>query len=131
MPPIIIAVIVLALGFDFLNGIHDSSNIVATMISSRALPPRVALTMTAIAHFIGPFIFGVAVATTIGHEVVAAHTISMQVILAALISAICWNLLTWYLGFPSSSSHALVWGFIGSVVVGAGWQEIQLPGIEK
>jgi inorganic phosphate transporter, PiT family len=131
MSPLIIAVIVLALAFDFLNGIHDSSNIVATMISSRALPPRVALTMTAIAEFTGPLIFGVAVANTIGHEVVAAETISIQVILAALISAICWNLLTWYLGFPSSSSHALVGGFIGAVIIGAGWQAILLHGLEK
>jgi inorganic phosphate transporter, PiT family len=129
--PLILAVILLALVFDFLNGIHDSSNIVATMISSRAVPPRVALTMTAIAEFTGPLIFGVAVATTIGHEVVAADTISIQVLLAALISAICWNLLTWYLGFPSSSSHALVGGFIGAVVIGAGWKAILLHGLEK
>ena len=131
MSPIIITVIVLALVFDFLNGIHDSSNIVATMISSRALSPRVALTMTAVAEFSGPFIFGVAVANTIGHEVVAAQAINTVVLLAALCSAILWNLLTWYLGFPSSSSHAMIGGFIGSVVMGAGWQAIQIPGIVK
>ena len=127
----IIAVIVLALIFDFLNGIHDSSNVVATMISSRAIPPRVALGMTALANFFGPFIFGVAVAETIGHEIVAAEAISPQVLLAALASAIIWNLLTWYLGFPSSSSHALIGGFIGAVMIGAGWQAIQLHGLEK
>ncbi len=131
MTPIIITVIVLALIFDFLNGIHDSSNVVATMISSRALSPRMALAMTAVANFIGPFIFGVAVADTIGHEVVAAQAINEVVLLAALSSAIVWNLLTWYLGFPSSSSHALIGGFIGAVVIDAGWQAIQLPGIEK
>jgi PiT family inorganic phosphate transporter len=131
MSPIIIAVIILALIFDFLNGIHDSSNVVATMISSRALSPRVALFMTALANFIGPFIFGVAVADTIGHEVVIAQAINTVVLLAALTSAIVWNLLTWYLGFPSSSSHALIGGFIGAVVIDAGWQAIQLPGIEK
>jgi inorganic phosphate transporter, PiT family len=131
MSPIIIAVIVLALGFDFLNGIHDSSNVVATMISSRALSPRVALVMTAVANFIGPFIFGVAVANTIGHEVVVAEAINTLVLLAALSSAIAWNLLTWYLGFPSSSSHALIGGFVGAVVMDAGWQAIQMPGIEK
>jgi len=131
MSPIIIVVIVLALVFDFLNGIHDSSNIVATMISSRALSPRVALTMTAVAEFSGPFIFGVAVANTIGHEVVVAEAINTVVLLAALSSAILWNLLTWYLGFPSSSSHALIGGFVGAVVMDAGWQAIQLPGIEK
>jgi len=131
MSPIIIAVIVLALGFDFLNGIHDSSNIVATMISSRALSPRMALGLTALANFFGPFIFGVAVAETIGHEVVASEAISVTVILAALASAIVWNLLTWYLGFPSSSSHALVGGLVGAVIVGAGWKAIQLAGLGK
>ena len=131
MSPIIIAVIVLALIFDFLNGIHDSSNVVATMISSRALSPRVALAMTAVANFFGPFIFGVAVANTIGHEIVAAQAINTAVLLAALISAILWNLLTWYLGSPSSSSHALIGGFIGAVVMDAGWQAIQLHGLEK
>jgi PiT family inorganic phosphate transporter len=101
------------------------------MISSRALSPRVALTLTAVAEFSGPFIFGVAVATTIGHDVVAAQAINMVVLLAALCSAILWNLLTWYLGFPSSSSHALVGGFVGAVVIDAGWQVIKLPGIGK
>jgi PiT family inorganic phosphate transporter len=131
MSPIIISVIFLALFFDFLNGIHDSSNIVATMISSRALTPRIALGMTAAAEFCGPLIFGVAVANTIGHEVVDANAISLQVILAALFSAILWNLLTWYLGFPSSSSHALVGGFIGAVVMGVGWKAVQIPGLMK
>lgn len=131
MSSLIIVVIILALLFDFLNGIHDSSNIVATMISSRAFSPRTALGMTAVAEFSGPFIFGLAVANTIGHEVVAAETISLQVIIAALVSAIFWNLLTWYLGFPSSSSHALVGGFIGAVILGAGWQAIQMSGLQK
>ena len=131
MAPILIAVIVLALIFDFLNGVHDSSNVVATMISSRALSPRVALAMTAVANFFGPFIFGVAVANTIGNEVVIATAINEVVLMAALSSAILWNLLTWYLGFPSSSSHALIGGFIGAVVIDAGWQAIQMPGIEK
>ena len=127
---LLIVVIVLALVFDFLNGIHDSSNVVATMISSRSLSPRVALGMTAVAEFLGPFIFGVAVAETIG-GIVDADAISLQVLMAALGSAILWNLLTWYLGFPSSSSHALVGGLIGAVLVGAGWQAINLDEFEK
>ena len=131
MTPLVITVIVLALAFDFLNGIHDSSNIVATMISSRAISPKAALAMTAVAEFCGPFIFGVAVATTIGHEIVDAAAISTQVLIAALIAAIFWNLLTWYLGFPSSSSHALVGGFVGSVIMGAGWGAIKLAGLTK
>jgi PiT family inorganic phosphate transporter len=131
MTPVLIIVIVLALIFDFLNGVHDSSNVVATMISSRALSPRVALWMTAVANFFGPFIFGVAVANTIGHEVVAADSINTPVLVAALLSAIFWNILTWVLGFPSSSSHALIGGFVGAVVVAAGWQAILMHGFEK
>jgi PiT family inorganic phosphate transporter len=130
MTPVLIAVIVLGVLFDFLNGIHDSSNVVATMISSRAFSPQVALGVTAVAEFSGPFIFGVAVAQTIGNGIVASQLISTQVILAALVSAILWDLLTWYLGFPSSSSHALIGGFIGAVAVGAGWKAIQLHGLE-
>jgi PiT family inorganic phosphate transporter len=126
-----IILIILALGFDFLNGIHDSSNIVATMISSRALSPRWALTLTAIAEFSGPFIFGVAVAKTIGDEIVRSGTVTMASLIAALVSAILWNLLTWFLGLPSSSSHALIGGLIGAVVAGAGWGVINLAGIEK
>lgn len=131
MSPIVIAVIALSLLFDFLNGIHDSSNVVATMISSRAFSPRVALGVTAIANFLGPLVFGVAVANTIGHEIVSADAINTQTLIAALASAICWNILTWYLGFPSSSSHALIGGFIGAIVTEAGWQAIQIGGLEK
>ncbi len=123
MQPLLILLIILALIFDFLNGVHDSSNVVATMISSRAIRPRVALVMTAIAEFSGPFIFGVAVANTIGHEIVAAEFLNINVIIAALLSAIAWNVLTWLLGIPSSSSHALIGGIIGAVVVGAGFKE--------
>ncbi len=131
MSPILIVMIVLSVIFDFLNGIHDSSNIVATMIASRAFKPRVALGITAVAHFVAPFIFGVAVATTIGHEVVAAEAITINVLLAALASAIIWNLLTWFLGIPSSSSHALIGGMIGAVTIGAGVSAIELHGMEK
>ena len=131
MTSLVITVIILALVFDFLNGIHESSNIVATMISSRAISPRTALGMTAVAEFCGPFIFGVAVATTIGSDLVDSHLINTKVLIAALVAAILWNLLTWYLGFPSSSSHALMGGFIGSVVMGAGFGAIKLAGLEK
>jgi PiT family inorganic phosphate transporter len=131
MTPLVIIIIILALVFDFLNGIHDSSNIVATMITSRAFSPRVSLGMTAVAEFIGPFIFGVAVAETIGNEIVVAEAITLVVILAALSSAILWNLITWYLGLPSSSSHAIVGGLIGAVLVGAGWEAILMPGLLK
>jgi inorganic phosphate transporter, PiT family len=131
MTPILFVMITLSIIFDFLNGIHDSSNIVATMIASRAFSPRVALGITAVAHFVAPFIFGVAVATTIGHEVVAAEAITINVLIAALASAIIWNLLTWFLGIPSSSSHALIGGMIGAVGIGAGLNAIELQGLEK
>ncbi len=127
----LILIIVLALGFDLLNGIHDSSNIVATMISSRAVPPKAALALTALAEFSGPLIFGVAVAKTIGDEIVAPGVINLEVIIAALVSAIGWNLLTWWLGFPSSSSHALIGGLSGAVIAGAGWHAIQIAGLGK
>jgi len=127
----LVVLIILALVFDFLNGLHDSSNIVATMISSRAFRPQVALGVTAIAEFTGPFLFGVAVAKTIGEDVVQSNAITMEVILAALIGAITWNLVTWLLGIPSSSSHALIGGFLGAVITGAGFNAIKLAGLEK
>jgi PiT family inorganic phosphate transporter len=129
--PIIIAIVILALLYAFLNGVNDSSSIVATMISSRALTPRVALGITAVAEFLGPFIFGIAVAKTIGHGIVLPDAISSSVILAAMLAAVLWNLLTGSLGLPSSSSHALIGGLIGAVSMGAGWHAIQVSGLEK
>ncbi len=126
-----IVLLLLALGFDFLNGVHDSSNIVATVISSRALPPRATLTMIAIAEFAGPFIFGVAVATTIGSGIVQPETVSMTALIAALCSAIIWGILTWILGLPSSASHAIIGGLIGAVVESVGWSGIIGAGILK
>ena len=131
MEPILIAIIVIALIFNFLNGIHDSSNIVATMISSRSLSPRAALGATALAEFAGPFIFGVAVAQTIGRDVVNADSVSVEVILAALVGGILWNLITWRLGIPSSSSHALIGGILGATIAGAGWDAVQWAGMKK
>jgi len=131
MSPELILVILLSLVFDFLNGVHDSSNIVATMIASRAFSPRSALALTAIANFLGPFLFGVAVATTIGDEVAQSSALNMDVIIACLVGAIVWNLLTWFLGIPSSSSHALIGGMVGAVIAGAGFDAIKLHGLEK
>ena len=131
MPILLIIIIAIALVFDFLNGFHDASNIVATMISSRAVSPRSALLMSAAAHFAGPFLFGVAVATTIGSEVVDPSAISSAVIIAALTSAILWNLFTWYFGLPSSTSHALIGGLVGAVAVAEGLATIKLEGLEK
>ena len=101
------------------------------MISSRAFSPHIALGITALANFLAPFIFGLAVAETIGNDVVASSSINLTVIVAALVSAIVWDILTWYLGFPSSSSHALIGGLIGAVVIDGGWKVIELPGLIK
>lgn len=127
----IYVVIGLALVFDFLNGVHDSSNIVATMIASRAFRPNTALGLTAVANFLGPFLFGVAVATTIGEEVAQSSALNLDVMIACLVGAIVWNILTWALGIPSSSSHALIGGMVGAVLAGAGFGAIKLEGLEK
>lgn len=131
IPWTIILLIGLALVFDFLNGFHDSANIVATMIASRALTGRQALTITAIAEFIGPFLFGVAVATTIGHEVLHGEEIPLSVVMAALVSAISWNIFTWWLGIPSSSSHALIGGLMGAAIIQSGVEVVKLSGLTK
>lgn len=131
MPFLLLVIIAIALIFDFLNGFHDASNIVATMISSRAMSPRSALLLNAVAHFVGPFLFGVAVATTIGHEVVDPTAITSAVIIAALTAAILWNLFTWYFGLPSSTSHALIGGLVGAVVAAAGVSTIHMQGLQK
>lgn len=124
-------IVVTALIFDLLNGFHDSSNIVATVISSRALHPRVALYMTAVAHFIAPFIFGVAVANTVGKGLIDPSAINPQVVIAATLSAILWNLFTWFIAIPSSSSHALIGGLLGAAVLAQGVGVVQLEGLLK
>jgi PiT family inorganic phosphate transporter len=131
MPPIVLLIIGLALLFGFLNGMHDSRNVVSTMVSSRAYPPRVALGVTILAELSGPFVFGAAVANTIGRGIADADAISLQVVLAALLSAVLWNLFTWKLGIPSSSSHALIGGIVGAVSARAGAQAVQAAGLLK
>ena len=127
----IIVLLVSALVFDFLNGFHDSSNIVATVIASRAMPPRLVLWTTAVAHFIGPFLFGVAVAKTIGEGLIDPVHVTMPVVIAALLSAIIWNVATWWLGIPSSSSHALVGGIVGAIIASQGVDAIHAGGLLK
>ncbi|WP_322805909.1 inorganic phosphate transporter [Thermanaerothrix sp.] len=123
--------IILALVFGFLNGFHDSSNVVATIIFSRVMHPRWVLLLTALAEFAGPFLFGVAVAKTIGADVILAEAISPQVLAAALLAGIVWNLFTWYFGIPSSSSHALIGGMIGATLLAAGASAIRSAGLVK
>jgi PiT family inorganic phosphate transporter len=126
---LIIVLVALALTFDFLNGFHDSANVVATMISSRAMTPTAALVIASVANFIGPFVFGVAVAKTIGQDVASPNSLTISVVLAALLSASIWNLLTWYFGIPSSSSHALIGGIVGAVLIGSGWGALKIEGL--
>jgi len=122
-------VVVTALAFDFTNGFHDTANVVATSISTRAMPPRVAVTYAAVLNFAGAFI-SLAVAATVAKDVVDSSAIdSNLVIFAGLVGAIAWNLVTWYFGLPSSSSHALIGGIVGSTFVAAGADAILSDGI--
>ncbi len=131
-PHILLAtLLVLALTFDFLNGFHDSANVVATMIASRAMTPRAALGIAAVSEFSGPLLFGVAVATTIGKEVAPPETLTIPVVFAALLAASLWDLITWFFGIPSSSSHALIGGIMGAVALGAGMHVIHWQGLTK
>lgn len=127
----LIVLILLAVAFDFLNGFHDSSNIVAMPISSGAMNPRLALYTAGASEFAAPFIFGVAVATTVGEGLLHDTAIQINVIVAGLFAAVLWNLLTWYLGLPSSSSHALVGGLLGSALLYGGWNMVQPSGLTK
>jgi PiT family inorganic phosphate transporter len=124
-----IVLIFLALLFAFLNGMHDSRNVVSTVISSRAFSPGVALGITALAEFAGPFVFGVAVAQAIGRGVVDAEAVDERVLIITLASAILWNLVTWAMRVPSSSSHALIGGLLGAVSMRAGATAVQPAGL--
>ncbi|MFZ1042431.1 MAG: inorganic phosphate transporter [Anaerolineales bacterium] len=131
MPLQLIIVITLALVFDFLNGVHGSSNIVATVVSSRAFRPRVALLIIGAAEFIGPLLFGVAVAKTVGAQIVDTKVITYNILMASLISCVAWNFLTWFLGLPSSPSHGLVGGLVGATILGVGLSALRMQGLIK
>jgi PiT family inorganic phosphate transporter len=123
-------VIVIALGFDFTNGFHDTANAVATSVSTRAVSPRVAVTVAAIANLLGAFVT-VAVAKTIAKGIIDGQLATMQTLLAALIGAIAWNLITWRLGLPSSSSHALIGGLVGAALVQSGTSGVEWHGLTQ
>jgi len=130
-PHAIFAIIGLALCFDFINGFHDSANSIATVVSTRVLTPRYAVIWAAFFNFVAAFGFGVKVATTIGKGVIHPGIVDPTVILAGLVGAIFWDLLTWYSGLPTSSSHALIGGFAGAAVMKAGWDAINPQGFIK
>jgi len=127
--PVLVALIVVALAFDFLNGLHDAANSIATVVSTRVLSPHYAVGWAAFFNFIAFLFFGVHVAQTIGTGIVAADVVDAAVIFGALSGAICWNLITWWLGIPSSSSHALIGGLAGAGVMKAGTGAIVWSGL--
>lgn len=129
IPPAFVILYSLVMVFGFLDGFHNSANLVATVISSRAMRPRQALALAALAEFVGPFLFGTAVARTIGADLVDPNDVTIPVVAAAVLSAILWKILTWWLGVPSSSSHSLFGGLIGAVIVGASFQALQPEGL--
>jgi PiT family inorganic phosphate transporter len=127
----IIFIILVALGFDFTNGMHDAANSISTVVSTRVLTPRQAVIWAAFFNFIAFLIFGTAVANTIGKGMIDVNTVTPTVILAGVCGAIFWNLFTWYLGLPSSSSHALIGGYAGAAIVKSGFGVIIAGGWYK
>ncbi len=126
--PILVTVMVLAVAFDYINGFHDTANAIATSVSTRALKPGYAIVMSAAANFLGA-LSGTAVAATISGGLVETRVESQVVVVAALLGAIAWNLLTWWLGIPSSSSHALIGGLLGASAVAGGFATWKVQGI--
>ena len=124
-------VVGLVLIFDFINGFHDSANSIATIVSTKVLSPVAAVSMAAFFNFIAFLIFPLKVATTMGKGIINPDVISMTIIASALVAAIAWNLFTWWLGLPSSSSHTLVGGLVGAAVAGSGWGSVVLGGVMK
>lgn len=125
---IIVILVAFALAFDFTNGFHDTANAMATSIATRALPPRVAVALSGALNFVGCFL-SLAVATTIAKGIVNTGHITVEAVFAGLIGAITWNLLTWLLGLPSSSSHAIIGGIVGAAIVTGGFSAVKYDGV--
>jgi len=128
---LVICVIAVALVFDFLNGFHDAANSIATVVSTRVLSPRAAVLLAACCNFSAAFLLETKVASTIGHDIVHAQFVDPYLVMFGLLGAIVWNLITWWLGLPVSSSHALVGGFSGAAVAKAGWIALKPAGLLK
>lgn len=126
----LIAIVVLALAFDFINGFHDTANAIATSVATRVLSPGQAVLMAGVLNVVGA-LTGTAVAKTVGKDIVRPELATLELVGAALLSAIVWNLLTWWKGIPSSSSHALVFSIVGAGVASGGWQAITFKGVQK
>jgi PiT family inorganic phosphate transporter len=126
-----VCIVLVALAFDFLNGFHDAANSIATVVSTRVLSPRLAVVWAAFFNFVAAFTFGTAVAKTMGKGMIDLQYVNLYVILAGLLGAIFWDIVTWYYGLPVSSSHALMGGYAGAAVAKAGWGVIILGGWTK
>ncbi len=131
MSPLLVITFVAALAFDFVNGFHDAANAIATVVSTRVLGPRTAVAWAAFFNFVAAFTFGVTVAMMVGKGVVHTEAITVEVILSALIGAIAWNLITWWLALPSSSSHALIGGLAGAALAFGGTSLLIFDGLLK
>ena len=128
---VVVGIIFTALVFDFLNGVHDASNSIATVVSTRVLSPGQAVLWAAFFNFVAAFGFGVGVAKTIGSGMIDPNAVDQKVIFAGLVGAIAWNIITWYFGLPTSSSHALIGGYAGSAVTKGGFEVIIASGWTK
>ncbi len=129
--PVLVGLIGVALLFDFLNGLHDAANSIATIVSTRVLRPQYAVAWAAFFNFIAFTVFGLHVAHTVGTGIISPAIVTPMVIFAALVGAISWNLITWFFGLPSSSSHALIGGLVGAGVAAAGFPAIEWAGLGK
>ncbi len=127
---VLVLIIVIGLLFDFVNGFHDTANAIATSVATRVLSPGQAVSMAAVLNVVGA-LTGTAVATTVGRGIVPPEVATQQLVIAALISATAWNLLTWRLAIPSSSSHALIFSIVGAGVAAGGVEAIQIDGLSK
>ena len=131
LTPLVVIIIFIALVFDFLNGFHDSANSIATIVSTRVLTPRKAVMWAAFFNLVAAFLFDVHVAKTLGKGLVDLNAVNEYVIMSGLIGAIVWNLITWYFGLPTSSSHALIGGYAGAAISKAGFGSILYGGWTK
>jgi inorganic phosphate transporter, PiT family len=128
---LVVIVIAVALAFDFLNGFHDAANSIATVVSTRVLSPRAAVLLAAVCNFLAAFFLETKVAATIGHDIVHSQFLDPYMVMFGLLGAIVWDLITWWFGLPTSSSHALVGGFAGAAVAKAGWIALKPQGFLK
>src|SRR6266480_2204427 len=131
MTPALVFVILVALAFDYFNGFHDAANSIATVVSTRVLSPVMAVIWAAFFNFVAFLVFGTKVASTIAKDVVQPDTLTLAVVFCGLIGAIAWDILTWWLGLPTSSSHALIGGMAGAAVAHAGWAALVASGFRK